>query len=41
MTPCLEATLKSHKIWTFPEVWICICKDLEVTTLLGIHFLQD
>ena len=41
MTPCLEAALKIHRIWTFPEVWLSLAKDLEVTTLLNIHFLQD
>ena len=41
MTPCLEAQLKSHRIWSFAEVWLGLSKDLEVNTMLGIHFLQD
>ena len=41
MTPCLEAQLKSHRIWTFPEIWIGLSKDMEITTLLGVHFFQD
>jgi len=41
MTPCLEGQLKHHKIWSFPEVWFAISKDLEIFTILGIQFFQD
>ena len=41
LAPCLEATLKSHRIWTFSEVWLHFSRELDINTLLGIHFLQD
>ena len=41
MTPCLEAQLRTHRIWTYEEVWLGLSKDFEVNTFLGIHFLQD
>lgn len=41
MTPCLEAQLRNHRIWSFQEMWLGLSKDLEVNTFLGIHFLQD
>ena len=41
MSPCLENQLKAHRIWTFPEAWIAISDQLDVKTILGIHFLQD
>ena len=41
MSPCLENQLKAHRIWTFPEAWIAISIQLDVKTILGIHFLQD
>ena len=41
MTPSLEAQLKNHRIWSFTEVWLGLSRDLEITTMLGIHFLQD
>ena len=41
MTPCLEAQLKTHRIWGFPDVWLGLSKDLEITNILAIHFFQD
>ena len=41
MTPCLEAQLKSHRIWTYPDIWLGLSKDLEITNILAIHFFQD
>ena len=38
MTPCLEAQLKTHRIWSFPDVWLGLSKDLEITNILAIHF---
>ena len=41
MTPCLEAQLKTHRIWTYPQTWLSLSQQLDITTILGIHFLQD
>lgn len=41
MAPCLENTLKNHKVWTYAQVWLHLSKSLEVNTTLGIQFLQD
>jgi len=41
MTPCLEASLKTHTIWSYADVWLALSKDLEIFTILGIHFFQD
>ena len=41
MAPCLEQTLKNHRIWTFAQVWLHLSKSLDVNTTLGIQFLQD
>ena len=41
MTPCLEAQLKSHRIWSYSDIWLGLSKDLEITNILAVHFFQD
>ena len=36
MAPCLENTLKNHRIWTFAQVWLHVSKSLDVSTVAGV-----
>ena len=38
--PCLEVRLRTHKIWDYEDVWVCLSKDQEDETFAGVKELQ-